>query len=83
MDGPGHQFLARAALPADEHRGPGGGHPLYQGQNLPHGLAFPHDVRGAVFFIQVLEEHAILLDEVVILQGPGDGHQQFFIFKGL
>ena len=39
VDGPGDQFLARAALALDQHRGVGVGHLLDQLEDLPHRLA--------------------------------------------
>jgi hypothetical protein len=42
VDGPGHQFLARAALPDQQHRGVRGGHDGGHPQDLQHGGARPH-----------------------------------------
>ena len=43
VDGPGHQFLAGAGFPPDEHGGVGGRHPADGLVDLLHGLAAADD----------------------------------------
>ena len=83
VDGPGDEFLAGAALAGDEDRGPGLGHPFYQGEDLLHDLGFADDVGEAVLFFQFLVQEAVLEDEVAVLQGLGDGHHDLFVLEGL
>ena len=42
-----------------------------------------HNVGEAVLFVQFLVQQAVGQDEVAVLQGLGDGHQDFFILEGL
>ena len=46
-------------------------------------MDFAHDVGEAVFLLQFLVQEPIGQDEVAVLQGLGDGHQDLIVFKGL
>jgi len=60
MEGPGHQFLAGAAFPFDEHGAVGAGHLGQEGENFLHPGRLGNDVPQAIaaldFFAQFLHQ---------------------------
>ncbi len=78
VDGPGHELLARAALPVDEHRGARGGDLLQEPEDLLHGGILAHDppVHRGALQAGAQVEHLLFLG-----RGPEDavrgmGHDQ-------
>ena len=63
VDGGGHQFLAGAALAADEDGDAARGHLPNQGHHLAHGRAVPDDPLEAVRGIKLPLEPAVLVPE--------------------
>ena len=81
VQGAGDEFLARARLAADEHRGVGGGDGLDLLQHPAQGGALADDLAEVVLGADLLLQVGILLGELVLerldlLEGQGvlDGH---------
>ena len=68
MEGAGHQLLARAALPVDEHGGAGGRHLVHDAEDVVHGAVRAHDVVEAEAVAELLLQHPVLAHEAAPLQ---------------
>src|SRR3989442_2142112 len=73
MDGTGHQLLAGAGFPFDQHRGAGTSHLADQPQHLANGAAFTDDVvrsdRGGLTQIRIFD-HQPLVGATQLLHQP-------------
>ena len=81
VNGPGHQLLAGAALPADQHRNIGRGHLADDGEDLFHLGA------GAQHSGEWLSGHLLLQKPILMLQlrdmgSPVEHHLEFFNVDG-
>ena len=79
----GDQFLARAALAEDEHRGMGGRDGLNQLAQFTHLGRVADDVVQMERVAGAGAQDGVLLEQPVPLGAPGHGVQQFFRLAGL
>ena len=73
MDGAGHQFLARARLAGDEHRGAAGRGTVHHDQHIADGAAAAHDLVYAVALFHGFLQQAVLPVGAGQLRGVVDG----------
>ena len=67
VDGAGHQFLAGAALPADQHRAAQARNLLHQLENRMHLRAFADDVVKVILLVQPLPQDGVFPLQVLDL----------------
>ncbi|GBD29002.1 hypothetical protein HRbin32_00086 [bacterium HR32] len=83
VDGPGEDLLARARLPVDEDRGVRGRHRRGHPQHLLHLRGRAHDALELEARPQLLVQLAVLLPELLVLQGAADLDHQLVLLEGL
>ena len=83
VDGPGNQRLAGAAFAGDQHGGLGVGHGVDHVEDFQHAMIVADDVLHAEAQVELGLERLVLLDHLLLVERPLDGHQQLFVDQRL
>ncbi len=76
MNRPGHQLLAGAGFPFDQHRGGGGGHVLNELEDFLHGRVFAQNILEGKLLAELLAQVRHLILQGALAQSPLDDQPQ-------